>query len=205
MGGAEWLRTIEYSVKGVVIGRRQFGRDGERLMETPLHNGVRHGIEYTWHENGQLELVEPYHEGLIHGTASQWDCDGRLLGQYTLVHGTGLDVWRGVEEDGTVHISEIQMSLNGKWHGYGWGFERDGVLYRETPWWEGLPHGIEREWDEHGDLITGSPVFFIRGEQVERTRYLAEADHDATLPPYREEDNRRDHRLPPEVSELFTR
>lgn len=205
MGGSEWLRTVEFSVDDIVVGQRFFGADGELRMETPLRDGLKHGIEYSWHENGQLELAEPYAEGRIHGTAYQWDDDGRLLGEYTLTQGTGLDVWRQIDDDGAIYVSEIQTYLNGKWHGYGWWFAYGGEIDRETHWHEGVPHGIERDWNEKGVLEAGMPAFFIQGEQVERATYLAAAAHDTTLPPYREEDDRRDRDLPPEIAALYSR
>jgi antitoxin component YwqK of YwqJK toxin-antitoxin module len=83
----------EYVLEGEVVGRRFWDADGSLSMETPLKHGVKDGVEYIFRNNGQLVLAEPYTEGRVHGLAHQWAHDGRLIGTYTLVHGTGIDLW----------------------------------------------------------------------------------------------------------------
>jgi hypothetical protein len=91
----EWLRKAECLVGDAVVGERFYDKDGALLIERPLRNGQKHGVEFHWHDGGgNLESAEPFYRGLPHGTASQWDWDGTLLGTYTLNHGTGLDLWR---------------------------------------------------------------------------------------------------------------
>jgi antitoxin component YwqK of YwqJK toxin-antitoxin module len=85
-----------------------------------MKNGLKHGREITWGEDGTLELIEPYFDGRIHGTARQYGRDGRIIGTYRLVHGTGYDIWRQETEDGRVHISEIHSMKDGQPDGYEW-------------------------------------------------------------------------------------
>ena len=54
---------------------------GTLVRETPLKNGLKHGREFTWTEDGHLELIEPYFEGKIHGTAKQYDDQGHVIGE----------------------------------------------------------------------------------------------------------------------------
>ncbi len=95
-GGAIWPEKRKCTVDGVVVGYRYYEHDGSICIETPIKNGKKHGIEYSWEcrEDGPvLSLSEPYENGLIHGTAKQWAFDGSLLGTYTLYHGKGYDIW----------------------------------------------------------------------------------------------------------------
>lgn len=65
-------------------------------------NGRRHGLCRTWHKNGVLSDAVPYRHGLPHGIARQWNDSGRLLGQFRMVHGTGVHrVWH---ENGRLHL-----------------------------------------------------------------------------------------------------
>jgi hypothetical protein len=101
-------KQAESVLEGEIVGRRCWDTDGSLMMETPLQNGVKHGIEYTFYANGNLVAAEPYWEGQMHGLTEQWDRDGRLIGSYTMVHGTGIDLWRAgcFSEDGSVVLSE---------------------------------------------------------------------------------------------------
>src|SRR6266550_3299976 len=70
--------------------QRHFYRTGLIREEIPLRNGRRHGVARTWHKNGVLASEEPYRNGVPHGICRQWDEQGRLLGKYSMVHGTGV-------------------------------------------------------------------------------------------------------------------
>ncbi|NIP30964.1 MAG: toxin-antitoxin system YwqK family antitoxin, partial [Candidatus Dadabacteria bacterium] len=57
------------TLNGNLVGIRQFNENDILMLETPIRNGKKHGIEYTFYDSGELQLAEPYAEGMIHGTA----------------------------------------------------------------------------------------------------------------------------------------
>jgi hypothetical protein len=123
-GSAVWPRRTECLPGEEIVGERWYDEDGTLVEEIPLQHGKKHGVEYQW-DDGKLSSAEPYWEGKPHGTAIQWDRDGRLLGTYTMVHGTGLDVWRGTREDGSIYVTEIRTLRDGLPHGFEWWLNED--------------------------------------------------------------------------------
>ncbi len=189
-GGGFSYRTTECRHNSQVVGQRRYSRDGVLVMETPLRDGRKHGREYTWDENGWLSLVEPYAYGKIHGTARQYDEHGRVIGTYRCVHGTGYDIWRSWCSGETPSVSEIRALRDGERHGYEWWVNEDQrSVHHETHLWAGQHHGIERMWNAAGKLNRGYPRYWVNGARVTRRQYLRAAKRDATLPPWREQDN----------------
>jgi hypothetical protein len=204
-GDLVWPRRTECLLGGEIVGERYYEEDGTLGLETPIKEGKKHGVEYRW-DSGKLISAEPYWEGKPHGTAMQWEEDGRLLGTYTLVHGTGLDVWRGTREDGSIHVSEIHSLRDGMPHGFEWWLNEDQAsVWYERHWHLGELHGIERQWNERARLRRGWPKYWVRGTQVTKRQYLRTAAKDDTLPPFREEDESSRRSFPPEIEELLTR
>ena len=198
-----WLRVVEHSVNGVVVGTREYDEEDRLIGERPLKSGKKHGIEYTWYDNGQLELAEPYCDGRIHGTAKQWDEDGRLIGTYTLRHGTGFDIWRNLREDGTPYVAEIQTYRDGFFDGFTWWFNEDRSVWWEWHWRQGAQHGIERQWNDHERLARGWPKYWIDGNQVDKRRYVRAVRRDSSLPPFRDADQAPLRALPRDLQELL--
>jgi hypothetical protein len=112
-------------------------------------------------------------------------------------HGTGVDLWWQDWEDGSVTLAEAYDSLNGDRHGFEWWLFADGTASQERHWLHGELHGIEREWNDGGGLRRGYPRYFVHGERVTKRQYVATCAKDASLPPFRAEDNVRRHTLPP--------
>jgi hypothetical protein len=111
----------EYILHGEVVGIRQFHETGDQEYERPLRNGVTHGIEYRSDVPGKLLSAEPYSNGLPHGIARQWSDEGRLIGTYSMKHGTGLDLWWCQHgENGSPYLSEARCLKGGKWDGFEW-------------------------------------------------------------------------------------
>jgi antitoxin component YwqK of YwqJK toxin-antitoxin module len=190
----------EYLVGGKVVGSREFHETGELAFERPLKEGRVHGTEYRWDCPGELLSEEPYVKGLPHGTARQW-LGGKLIGSYTMVRGTGIDLWWQEREDGSVYLSEVYPLRDGRPHGFEWWLNEDQeTVCIERHYWEGKPHGIWREWNSRGRLCRGFPEYYVGGVKVTRPQYLRAAREDPTLPPFREEDNEPRRRFPPEIA-----
>jgi hypothetical protein len=89
--------------------------------------GTFHGLNRTWHHNGQLAEELRYRNGRLHGTSRQWDDKGRLLGSFTMNDGSGTQ--RYWHDNGQLQM-EIS-SVNGKFHGRCRNWLRDGTLVDE--------------------------------------------------------------------------
>ena len=79
----EWVGTESYSIKTKMLVRRELftNIDGRR---------ARHGVQREWYEDGRPKSEEPYRSGLMHGLFKYWDEQGRLIGCYRMVDGTGV-------------------------------------------------------------------------------------------------------------------
>jgi antitoxin component YwqK of YwqJK toxin-antitoxin module len=193
-------RVVDCFFKGNLVGRRVYNRAGFMVAETPMKDGFKHGREITWKEDGTLLSIEPYVEGKVHGTAKQYGRNGKVIGKYTIVHGTGFDIWRQEEEDHTIFISEIHSLQEGIPNGYEWWFASARQdLWHERHWHIGKLHGIERMWNDKGRLRRGYPKFYIADQAVSKQKYIKMALQDKTLPAFREKDNLPFRKLPSEV------
>lgn len=194
-------KRAEYLVEGEVVGIRQFHPAGEPQDEYALRNGVWHGIQYRWDVPGKLLSATPYVDGVEHGTARQWADDGTLIGTYTMRHGTGLDLW-WQESDGAIYLAEARYLKDGRPHGCEWWINEDQqTVSRESHFWEGELHGIERQWNHRGRLRRGFPRYYIHGQRVTRTQYIRARAADATLPPFARDDNDPRRVFSPEVAQ----
>ena len=201
--GAGRDKTVKnYYLGRSYIGKRAYNKDGLLEHEWTYKNGVSHGWEYEWFENGGLAWAMPYENGKEHGTARIWGGSGALLGSYTMDHGTGIDFWWIELEDKTAQLTEARVVVDNQMSGYEYWFRwfSPGVLRKEKWWCEGRLHGIEREWNEKGRLRRGFPNYWIHGEEVDKLKYKRAAQSDCTLKPFHIEDNRVYRIFPPEVA-----
>lgn len=197
-------RIVECFVGGNLVGRRIYNYAGILIMETPMKAGLKQGREITWRDDGSLLLIEPYVKGKVHGTARQYGHDGKVIGTYTMIHGTGFDIWRQENEDDTVFVSEIHRIRDGVPHGYEWGFASSRMdIWYERHWNMGKLHGIERLWNSKGRLRPGYPKFYAADEPVTRQKYIKLTLTDTTLPVFRESDNLPHREMPAEVEALL--
>lgn len=194
-GGRTSLEKRECTVEGEIVGYRYYDENGTLTIETPVRDGVKHGMEYSW-DDGCLNLAEPYENGLVHGTARQWADDGSLMGTYTLDRGTGYDLWRQQLKGQRLHVCEIHTMKDGYPHGFEWWVNEDQrTVYHEMHWRDGR-HGIERQWDDEGNLDPGFPRFHLQDTVVDRETYMERQKSDATLPPYAAEDDKNTRTFP---------
>ena len=150
---------------------------------------------------GKLITAEPYSNGLSHGTVRQWSDDGKLLGTYTMEHGTGIDLWwcEGFE-GGPPYLSEARYIKDGKWHGFEWWLKADQKsVWQERRFRADQLHGIERRWNWRGRLGRGYPRYWLNDVRVTKRQYLRACAKDPSLPPSREADNRPQRKFPPGV------
>lgn len=127
-------------------------RNGQMRERVPLMDGLRHGVVQTWHRNGIAASEEPYVNGMLHGVCRQWDESGKLLGEFTLDQGTG---------------------IQREWHD-------NGQIKLEVSTVAGRFCGQNRIWLRDGILL--SERHFLRGRLVSRSHYARVAAKDLTLP-----------------------
>lgn len=183
-------KRAEYYIGQELVGIRQFHSKGALEGEWAFKNGVRHGMQYRWDHPGELLSCAPYENGRAHGIAYQWGKDGRLIGSYTMVMGTGIDLWwHGVSSEERAVLAEVHYERDGQSHGFEWWLNHDASLRRERHWQNGVQHGIEREWGHADGLRPDYPCYYLHGEQVTQQQYLEACIQDPTLPPFWPEDN----------------
>lgn len=190
----------EYLVGTDIVGIRYFHETGELSFEIPQRHGRLHGTMYRWDEPGVLLSTEPYVDGLAHGTARQWDND-TLIGTYTMVRGTGLDLWWSRRPSGEILLAEARSLRDGRLDGFEWWINEDQrSVYEERHFQHGKLHGIERQWNAKGRLRRGYPKYWVNDTQVSKRIYLARAKKDPTLPPFRASDNDPRRQFPKDVA-----
>ena len=203
-GHCIWPKKTACWRNGEIVGERSYEQDGTLIIETPLKNGKKHGVEYYWEEDGSLSCAEPYEDGLLHGTAFQWDPHGNVVGTYTLHRGTGYDIWRSTNEDGTIVISEIHSLKGGFPHGFEWWVKDDQQsVHMERHWHEGMLHGIERHWDDDGRLLKGYPKYWIQDAEVSHFEYMEQLEKDSQLPSFKKRDRNCIRKFPEEIQQLL--
>lgn len=197
------LEKRECLLNGQLVGYRCYDDNGQLQIETALKDGTNHGRAIHWSDDGTLNFIEPYFEGKVHGTAKQYQ-NGKVIGTYKMIHGTGYDVWRNQIADGPIYVSEIHSMRDGSMHGFEWWLNEDQKsVHEEKHWYEGSYHGIEREWHWSGKLRRGYPKYWVHGEAVTKRQYVKLAQKDPTLPPFRLKDNLPRREFPPEIRRLL--
>lgn len=197
---------MECLLDGQLVGQRSYDGEGNLRIETPIRNGQKHGREYIWNESGCLESVEPFVNGKRHGLAKQYGRKGNVIGTYRFVHGTGFDIWRWEQEDGSTFVSEVFSVRDGALDGYEWWLNEDQrSVWHERHWRKGKLHGIERMWNEKGRLKRGFPKYWFQGQAVRKHAYMKAAEKDKTLPGYREKDNQPQRKFPLEIEQLLAK
>lgn len=194
------VQRSEYVLDEQVVGIRGFNEAGELEWEFPLKDGRYDGIAYRWASAGVLLSAEPYKDGLPHGIAKQWAIDGRLMGTYTMHHGTGIDLWWGGSGSDTYRLSEARYLVQGQRHGYEWWIDTNQhEVSEERHCWHGQLHGIERVWNEDGRLRRGYPRYYLHGEQVTKRHYMQACRTAPELPLFQAVDNLPARTFPPEI------
>ena len=197
VGGSK--KSAFYFMNGEKVGYREWNENGWLEFEYGMKNGKKHGREYCFHgfENGQPYEVTPYRNGRIHGTGKQWSDDGKVVISYKLINGTGLDLWCGHTNDTLseehYYPKDGELGYHREWH-----FDEKSI-WQEYFFSPGAGyHGIWREWNDKGKLRRGFPQYHLNDSRGTKRQYMKACESDATLPPYRQNDDRPYRKLPPE-------
>jgi hypothetical protein len=203
-GNVIFFRVMDCLLDGRLVGQRAYDEDGNLHVETPIKDGHKHGREYIWNETGSLESVEPFFEGKRHGLAKQYGRKGKVIGTYRFNHGTGYDIWRWEQEDGSIFISEIFSLQDGSLDGFEWWLNEDQrSVWHERHWQQGRFHGIERMWNNQKRLKRGYPKYWINNQAVRKRDYLKAAEKDKSLPEYRKSEDQSRRKFPADIEKLL--
>jgi antitoxin component YwqK of YwqJK toxin-antitoxin module len=178
------------------VGFREWFYEGHLDYEQSYMVGLRHGNVYEFYPNGRLRSKETYRDGRLHGTGRQWSREGRLLVMWKFVNGCGLDLWCDSE---TGSLSEEfycpregELGFKRQWN------DDEKTVYEEYYFLSSGYHGIWRQWNQKGKLRRGFPQFYVNNRKVTSPRYRRACERDASLVPYRVEDDDWSRTLPPE-------
>jgi len=196
-------KLIEFRFHREIVGYRSLHETGEVETDHTIKNGRKDGLEWRFDEPGVLVSVIPYRNGNEHGTAKQYDDNGKLIGTYRMIHGTGIDLWRATSfVDGPIVLSEVRFMKSGNPHGFEWWINDDqSSVYHERHWRDGCLHGIDRRWNAKGRLRRGYPKYYVDDRKVTKRQYLRATERDRTLPRWRESDNSSMRIFPSEIAQ----
>ena len=157
--------------------KRLYYRNGQVHQETRYRGVLAHGFWRTWHRNGVLASEARYLRGKLHGPSREWADDGRLLGEFHMNHGTGIQ--------------------------HSW-FD-DGRPRMEFSTVDGKFTGRIRHWMRDGTLV--EEKFYIAARSVTRKAYFEAAKAHLDWPQYRGESagrpTKRSRQLDKREFELF--
>ena len=167
--GRWWIaRTVPYR-KGVKHGdEKKYIYDGKarkRLVVAEIRwsNGKIDGVKRLYHQNGKLRLETPFQNGLRHGVSKEYDLVGRP-GKITHYrqgkrHGEMIENWTltGKPRRIVPYVNDVIEGLVRE-------FYDSGLKKKEVAARNDLFHGIERQYDEEGDLI--KTKYWIEDEEV---------------------------------------
>jgi hypothetical protein len=109
------------------VVRRTYYRPGIVVQEHRYVGDQLHGPQREFYRNGQLAEERIYRHGLAHGLCRQWNADGKLLGSFQMVNGTGLQ--KSWHDNGQLNMEFSTVA--GKFCGHGRTWLRDGTLTGE--------------------------------------------------------------------------
>jgi antitoxin component YwqK of YwqJK toxin-antitoxin module len=186
-----------YLLNDDIVGERLFFKNGNLAEEKSFRNDKLHGIWRQFHLNGKRAAERPYRDGVMDGTFRFFDEDGDLLGESLIKNGSGLlhefqnEALTVSDRDVPFVKSEIHGTRTswGKFHGCrgtgvevsqyvdgkfeGWGYVRDddGLLLGSWYFKGDRLHGVVRHVDRKGQSLEGYPKYYVNGEEVGELEY----------------------------------
>ena len=201
-------RESRYFQHGELVGYRSWAESGLVEHEYAWRDGLRDGYELVYHNTGDLMAAIPWSRGALNGAGKQWSRDGRLIVEWTVSEGTGVELICSQlvgHEDGeymSVAPGDPVLAIERHWmDGERNGFERwwagdnrhitDEMYFRDDH-----PHGIWRSWTRKGTQRRSFPQYFINGKRVTKRTYMRQTIGNDTLPPLQAEDDMPARPLP---------
>lgn len=180
----------EAQLEGRTVARLSWSLDGGLIQEMQCDaHGKAHGFELEYDDSGRVIWVAQWEHGFMHGPAIQLDENGSPIIMTSFDQGRGVDIWMSCGE-----VSEVREMVDGVPHGFvRWG--EPTRPWEEEHFFQGKRHGIFRQWTE-GNLEEGFPRFYVDDKPVSRSEYETARETEASLPPYRPEEDSNDRAMP---------
>jgi hypothetical protein len=154
---------VEQEFRGAGWSREEF-----LAAEVPWRKGKMHGERKTFYPDGELKGLTRYVDGLASGPARQWDADGNLLSECPMKdgerHGKKKEYWPGTDQP-----RRIIPYRDDRVEGLVREFYRSGKLKRERRFHDDMAHGVDRIYDEDGNVI--SRRYWFEGTTVSREEF----------------------------------
>ncbi len=189
--GSAFDKRLGYFAGEQLVGERFFYDNKQVQSELVLGVGGRNGICRTWHPNGQPRSLIPYRNGSIDGTAKQWSSDGKLLGSFQMIGGTGMEiVWN---EKGAIYsitsycqgkksglmtkyfpsgsIQSVQTYKDDRMEGLGYLFHSSRAVRQVATFKDDGVIGPLLILDEAGKPVSGTPTWHFEGKAISREEY----------------------------------
>ncbi|MEO0895338.1 MAG: toxin-antitoxin system YwqK family antitoxin [Bacteroidota bacterium] len=111
--------------QGKVHGKQiTFYPNGQKEKEASFVHGQKEGKQFEWYANGQLKIEESYSQGKAQGEYTKYLEDGLIKRKQSFLKG---------KVEGIVYELWINRAFSPK----------QQKIYSETPYKNGLPHGLE--------------------------------------------------------------
>lgn len=144
-----------------IIDRSEEGRYVRKTI--PWKDGRIEGTVKTYYPDGEVMSAAPYVDGKQEGVTKMWSDEGKLIQVIPYKngkrHGTLEEYWAE-----TGQKKKVVPCENGKVNGTVRLYYRDGTLRAEMPFQKDSLHGIEKRYDEEGDLERKR--YWLDGERV---------------------------------------
>jgi len=160
----EVQETVEPFTK---LERRRNPNTGTRWKEWevlvyPDGRKLKHGTEFTWHPNDQLEQERFFDHGEVTGRMRTWYNDGTLRSEYTFGTSERATPMRFWHPDGSP--SAAGDAINGRRVGPWRYYHPGGALAESGPYVDGRRQG---EWTEfHPDGSPAARGTYVNGKKV---------------------------------------
>lgn len=190
-----------------IIGYEEF-RGLQLVVRQLYRSGKKHGVQRTWHRNGQLASEAPYRDGVMDGIFRFWNKSGQLIAQYTISAGNGTlrkyssdgflieekeftnnklnGIW--MEYDELSRNRSIHWTQNGKIVGIAYSFFSDDLLRSIVSFeasetmYDSFYHGPFLEFSADGAIRTKK--WYVHNHIVNESTYATKVVEDTSLPPY---------------------
>ncbi len=153
-GAEQRIVPYQHGIKhGMERSYGSHGRTRRLLRETPWQKGGIHGVQKVYHlSNGKLYMEVHYKDGRRQGVAKTYDLPGRLVKvtpyRDDKVHGKVIEYYSATGQQ-----KKVIPFHQGKVQGVVYDYYEDGSLKRELPATNDRFNGIEKAYDEKGQLI----------------------------------------------------
>ena len=134
------VSSIEYK-SGIKNGSQKFYNKDSSLSKIKIFRNDTITSNTTFHLNGKTQLFIPYKNGEKNGNAFEYDTTGLVI--------TWIKYDFGKVQKLSINRTDGQGKKSGKWMSF-----QNSILRWEADYNRGLKNGVERIYDERGNLVS---------------------------------------------------